>query len=176
MVHPIQNQTRAGIVSPDVIAKACEPSLEKAFCVSVLKAQTVSDVSDLKQASFVAIQAASGEAVATSTMIKAARQREENKDVVEDEIEEETLADCANSYTSIVDMLADATSALLTGPEKDVTVVVNAAWTTADTCEKSIAGGKKSRLVEEVAKKNENVKKFCSNALSVYEVYAKQKH
>lgn len=38
---------------------------------------------------------------------------------------------------------------------------------------KSISAGKKTRQVEEVAKKNENVRKLCSNALSIYNVYAK---
>ncbi|KAI3787690.1 hypothetical protein L2E82_00025 [Cichorium intybus] len=173
VMHPFVNHTRTGLVSPDVIAKACEPSLEKAFCVSVLKFQTISDVNDLKQATFVALQAASGEAVATSELIKVTRQKEEEKDVVEDTIEEETLADCSQSYASIVDMLADATNALLTGPESDVRVEIQAAMTTAETCAKSINAGKKTRQVDEVAKKNENVRRFCSNALGIYNVYAK---
>lgn len=173
VMHPMQNLPRLAVVSPDVVSKACEPSSDKALCVSVLKSQKISDVNDLKQATFVAIQSASQEAVATSEMIKVTRQKEENKEVEEDEIEEETLADCAMSYISIVEMLADATSALLTGPQTDVTVEVKAALSTAETCEMSIAGGRKSPQVEEVAKKNGNVKKFCSNALGVYDVYAK---
>nr|XP_043610426.1 uncharacterized protein LOC122582133 [Erigeron canadensis] len=173
VVHVDQNVVRPGVASPDVVAKACEPSRDKALCVSILKTQTISDVNDLKQATFVAIQTASAEALATSEMIKVTRQKEENKQIEEDEIEEETLADCATSYLSIVEMLDNATNALLTGPGKDVTVDVKAALTTSETCEKSIAGGRKSPQVEEVAKKNENVKKFCANALGVYDVYAK---
>ncbi|KAI3676587.1 hypothetical protein L1987_86198 [Smallanthus sonchifolius] len=173
LIHdPFQDQPRTGLINPEVVAKACEPSSEKPLCVSVLKSQTISDVNDLKQAAFVAIQTASLEAVTTSEMITAARKREENKDVVEDGIEEETLADCAMNYISLVEILADAASALMTGPETDVVVEVKAAMTTAETCEKSIAGGRKSRMVEEVAKKNENVRKLCSNALGVYNVYA----
>ncbi|KAL4588280.1 hypothetical protein LXL04_001163 [Taraxacum kok-saghyz] len=173
VVHPIENQTQIGLVSPDVIAKACEPSLEKAFCISVLKSQLISDVKNLKQATFVALQAAWREAVATAELIKITRQREEEKDVVEDTIEEETLADCSQSYSSIVDMLADASSALSTEPASDVRVQIQAAMTTAETCAASINAGKKTRQVEEVAKRNENVIKFCSNALSVYNVYSK---
>ncbi|XP_076952213.1 uncharacterized protein LOC143625877 [Bidens hawaiensis] len=172
LIHPAQTKPRTGLVSPDVVAKACEPSQEKALCVSILKSQAIGDVNDLKQAAYVAIRTAEGEAVTTSEMIKAARRREENKDVVEDGIEEETLADCAMNYISLVEILADAASVLMTGPEADVKVEMNAALTTAETCEKSIAGGRKSPMVEEVAKKNENVRKFCSNALSVYNVYA----
>ncbi|KAI3742820.1 hypothetical protein L1987_60516 [Smallanthus sonchifolius] len=164
------HQARTGVVSPDVVSKACEPSSEKALCVSVLKSQT-SDVNDLKQAAVVAIQAASGEAVTTSEMIKAARKREENKEVVEDGIEEETLADCAMSYISLMEILANASGALSAGPGTDVKDKVTEAVTTVETCEKSIAGGRKSPMVEEVAKKNENVRKLCSNALSVYNVY-----
>ncbi|XP_071718226.1 uncharacterized protein [Rutidosis leptorrhynchoides] len=173
VVHPAQTLPRPAAVKPDVVSKACDPSVDKALCVSVLKSQKFSDVNDLKQATFVAIQTASQEAVATSEMIKATRQKEENKEVEEDEIEEETLADCAMSYLSIVEMLADATSALMTGPQTDVTVDVKAALSTSDTCEMSIAGGRKSRQVEEVAKKNANMKKLCSNALGVYDVFAK---
>ncbi|GKA91599.1 putative invertase inhibitor [Tanacetum coccineum] len=174
VVHPNQNQSGGPkVVSPEIVAKACEPSPDKAFCVSVLKSQTVSDVKDLKQAAFVALQAASREAVATSEFIKVARQKQEDKEVVEDEIEEETLADCSQSYINIVEMLADATSALLTGPEKDVTVEINAALTTAETCDGSISGGRKSRQVEEAAKMNKNMQKFCENAFSIYNVYAK---
>ncbi|KAM0064588.1 putative pectinesterase inhibitor domain-containing protein [Helianthus debilis subsp. tardiflorus] len=174
LIHPAQSQPRTGLVSPDVVAKACEPSPNKALCVSVLKSQTIGYVNDLKQAAYVAIQVASSEAVATSEMIKATRRREEDKDVVEDGIEEETLADCAMNYISLVEILSDAASALMTGPESDVMIEVKAAMTTAETCEKSIASGRKSPMVEEVAKKNENVRKFCSNALSVYNVYATQ--
>ncbi|KAI3676586.1 hypothetical protein L1987_86197 [Smallanthus sonchifolius] len=170
------HQAQTGVVSPDVVAKACEPSAEKALCVSVLKSQA-SDVNDLKQAAVVAIQAASGEAVTTSEMIKAARKREENKEVVEDGIEEETLADCAMSYIYLVEILANASGALSAGPGTNVNVKdkVTEAVTAAETCEKSIAGGRKSPMVEEVAKKNENVRKLCSNALSVYNVYASGK-
>ncbi|KAL7597208.1 hypothetical protein Lser_V15G27598 [Lactuca serriola] len=172
VMHPIENETRT--VSPYVIAKACEPSMEKDFCILVLKTQSIGDIKNLKQANFVALQTALREAVATAELIKITRQKEEEKDVVEDTIEEETLADCSQSYSSIVDMLADATSALLTGPDQlDVGVQILAAMTTAETCGKSISAGKKTRQVEEVAKKNENVKKLCSNALSIYNVYAK---
>ncbi|KAK1426720.1 hypothetical protein QVD17_15399 [Tagetes erecta] len=173
LIHPTPDQQRTGLVSPDVVAKACEPSPDKALCVSILKSQTISDVNDLKQAAFVAIKMASGEAVSTSEMIKEVRKREEDKDEGEDGIEEETLEDCAMSYISLVEILDDAASALMNGPATDVVIEVKAAITTAETCEKSIARGRKSPMVEEVAKKNENVRKFCSNALSVYNVYAK---
>ncbi|XP_071688000.1 uncharacterized protein [Rutidosis leptorrhynchoides] len=173
VIHPAQTLSRPADVKPDVVSKACEPSVDKALCVSVLKSQKFSDVNDLKQATYVAIQAASQDAVATSEMIKATRLKEENKEMEEDAIEEETLADCATSYLGIVEMLANATSALMTGPQTDVTVDLKAALTTSEACELSIAGGRKSRQVEEVAKKNENVKKFCSNALAVYDVFAK---
>ncbi|KAK9068972.1 hypothetical protein SSX86_013088 [Deinandra increscens subsp. villosa] len=174
LMHTTQTRPRTTFISPDVVAKACEPSSDNALCVSVLKSQTISDVSDLKQAAFVAIHAASGEAVATSEMIVAARKREENKGVEEDAIEEETLEDCAMNYISLVEILADAASALLTGPETNVMVEVKAAMTTAETCEKSIAEGKKSPQVEKVAIKNEKVRKLCANAASVYNVYATQ--
>ncbi|KAK1426719.1 hypothetical protein QVD17_15398 [Tagetes erecta] len=170
LMHPAQNQPKNS--SPDIVAKACEPSTEKDLCVTVLKTQSISDVNDLKQAAFVAIQTATGEASATSELIKAARKREENKEVVEDGIEEETLADCAMSYISLVEILGHASNALMNGPEKDVLNEVKEAMTTAELCDKSIAGGRKSPMVEEVAKKNENVRKLCSNALSVYNVYA----
>lgn len=173
LIHdPLQDQPRTGFVSPEVVSKACEQSSEKALCVSVLKSQTISDVNDLKEAAYVAIKMASSEAVATSEMIIAARKKEENKEVVEDGIEEETLSDCAMNYISLVEILDDAASALLSGPETDVLVEVKAALTTAETCEKSIAKGRKSPMVEEVAKKNDNVRKLCSNALGVYNVYA----
>lgn len=96
MMHPIENQTRT--VSSDVTAKACEPSMEKDFCISVLKTQSIGDIKNLKQATFVALQNASCEAVATAELIKITRQKEEEKDVVEDTIEEETLANCSQSY------------------------------------------------------------------------------
>ncbi|KAL8206350.1 hypothetical protein R6Q57_009901 [Mikania cordata] len=174
-VHPVVHpaQPAAGPTSPDVITKACELSPEKPFCISVLKSQTNGGVNDLKQAALASVKAASTEAVATSELIKVARRREENKEVVEDGIEEETLADCCMSYTSLVEKLAGAESAMSGGPGPNVSVDLKDALTTADTCEKSIAGGRKSPMVEEVAKKNDNVKKLCTNALSVYDVYAK---
>ncbi|MFS7987316.1 putative pectinesterase inhibitor domain-containing protein [Helianthus anomalus] len=175
-IHPLMHQTQTNPktepVSADVIEKACAQSAAKDLCVSSLKTASTGGVNDLKQAAWVAIQAASGEATATSELIKAARKREENKEVVEDGIEEETLADCNMSYISLVETLAKAAKSLSAGPGTDALGDIKAAVTTAETCDKSIAGGRKSPMVEEVAKKNEIVRKLCSNALSVYNVYA----
>ncbi|XP_076907673.1 uncharacterized protein LOC143564209 [Bidens hawaiensis] len=171
-MHPALHHPRILLSNPEVVDKACAQAPEKDLCVSTLKVQTISDVNELKQAALVAIQSATNEATATSELIKAARKREENKEVVEDGIEEETLADCNMSYISLVEIMGKAARALSAGPETEVLANVKAAMTTAETCEKSIAGGRKSPMVEEVAKKNENVRKLCSNALSVYNVYA----
>ncbi|XP_024973480.1 uncharacterized protein LOC112511956 [Cynara cardunculus var. scolymus] len=151
-------------------AKACQEAADVPLCLDLLNSRP--QINDLKQAAFVAFQAASAEAVQTSQFIKSTREKEEGKEVTEDSIEEETLADCSQNYGSIAEIMAEATNALMSGPEADVSVEIKAAIATAETCGKSIREGKKSRQVEEVAKKNEHVIKLCSNALSVYNVYA----
>ncbi|KAJ9543120.1 hypothetical protein OSB04_022827 [Centaurea solstitialis] len=166
---PYSFAIRDGNPNQVMAAKACQGAPDVPLCLDLLNAQP--EINDLKQAAFVALQAASVEALQTSEFIKTTRDKEGGK---EEASPEGTLGDCSQDYGSMTEIMMEASNSLSSGLTEgsDVSVDIKAAIAKGETCGKSINEAKKSPKAEEVAKKNEHVIKLFSNALSVYNVYA----
>lgn len=97
--------------------KVCDQSPNKLFCLHVLNSNPDSKRSDLKQLTYIAIQAASIDAVATSDFIHQSLFNNNVTDI--DPAGQQALSDCGSNYEDVVEEIDDAVNALLSDDVKN---------------------------------------------------------
>ncbi|XP_010556722.1 PREDICTED: pectinesterase 3-like [Tarenaya hassleriana] len=143
-----------------LVAKLCEKSEDKAFCVSSLGSRPDADTATAPELGVIALSIASANASDTSAYIKAKLKTKNLEPALED-----TLDDCSTSYLDAVAQLDDSLAALLAYQYTDADIWLNTAISDVETCESALS--ERDGHDEELERRNTNLSKLVKNALLI---------
>ncbi|CAA7015441.1 unnamed protein product [Microthlaspi erraticum] len=155
----------AGNADSNLISELCKHCEDPQLCLSSIEARPESGefAGTTNQIEIIAISAASTNASATSTYIKAQLSREDLEPATE-----VTLEDCQKNYQDAVENLDDSVSAMLADAHADVDVWLKAAISAIESCENAL----ESRAANdaELSQRNLVFQKLCKNALVINKI------
>ncbi|KAK9282502.1 hypothetical protein L1049_005421 [Liquidambar formosana] len=151
--------------STNLIAKACENSSHKEFCVASLESSPDSQNADLPGLAFIALKLASSNATDTATHI--------SKVLGAGNLEplfEQALTDCSEHYLDAIEQIDDSLAALTAKAYKDVESWVDVALSDAQACEEGFKGQDGDALA--LTRRNRVFRQLCNNALVINKLLA----
>lgn len=152
--------------SSNLIKKACQNSADKRFCINLIRSDHTSPKADMKGLTFIALNNVEKNAAATSLSIKVTLDNPETD--MEPDVQD-ALNDCNEHYMTLIDLVEDSVNALVSDVPSDVTKFMKAVVADVDSCDAILKG--QGGAASQVAARNQDLRKFINNALSVFQVF-----
>lgn len=159
------------IPNVDLIEQACKNSADKTFCVNLLRSDHTSREADLQGLAFIAMKNVEAAATATSLSIKVSL---DNPEIDTEPGVEDALADCSQHYLSLVELVEDSISAVVSNSRKDAKNFAGAVVDDLNACDASVRGI--GGAAAQVAERNKDLHKLIDNAASVVQVSQSSQH